>query len=277
LLVAGVPRAITDYKNEDQEIISIANEYLELKFFDKEKGFGLNGIVNLQTNYNFLSEIFENENLWEIKLKHTSNDVKTVNNNNECVKQYEIEKSNDGNHITIHMYWRGISLTEEEKDLDVHTSIMLDNSFSYWRIDVENRSNEYGIWEIIYPVIRNIKASEYDSLHLAYPRANGILIKNPINSNKLPINMQYPSAKSMLQMSTVYEIINNNGLFLAAFDPNAYIKKFSYDIDQYNESLRYDMKSYPITTIYPYHSFVGHMVVTTRYSHSIRITLHVIS
>ena len=232
--------------------ISISNGIIGLKFFEEEAGFGLYSIKNEQKYYDFLLGQTMRSSLWEIELKHASNRFVTIDNNVECNRTYNIEKSADGSNLTLHMYWKDISLDTEEKVVNVHATVRLNkSSLSYWQINVENKSKQFGTWEITYPSIKGLRASEDEDVQLAYPDFHGGLLKNPVKRISEMFNpappqlMEYPSAHCTMQFSTLFERRNNNGLYLATHDSEANVKKFGYDVDEKGRSLKYRLRNYP--------------------------------
>jgi hypothetical protein len=234
--------------------ISISNGIIELKFFEEQSGFGLKSIRNVQKDHDFLWEQPNNSTIWEIEFKHTSNRLVTIDNKVECNRTYNIEKSADGSNLTLHLYWKDITLDTEKNAVNMHATIRLDkSSLSYWQINVENRSKHFGTWEITYPSIKGLRASEDEDVQLAISDFSGRLLKNPVkriqemldDDPRPPQVMSYPSARCTMQYSTLFEGKNNNGLYLATHDSEANVKKFGYDIDEKGRSLKYGIRNYP--------------------------------
>ncbi len=236
--------------DENDGKITISGGPLILEFIN-ESGFGLYSISNLNSGYNFLTEEENNAELWKIKLKNSFNEFLTIDNTIDCNRHYKIEHSQDGNITTLYLYWNGIAVGEEEDALNVETVIRIEDSgMSYWKIKVLNNSKQYGIknqgygvWEIIFPIVRGLKASNADSIYLAYPRYLGQLIKNPVE--RMPLRGVYPSYESKMQFSTLFKNDGENGIFLGTFDPETHQKKFLYDLDQKGLSLKWQVINYP--------------------------------
>lgn len=233
--------------------ISISNGIIGLKFF-KEDGFGLYSIKNVQKDHDFLLGQTKGSTLWEIEFKHSSNHLVTIDNNVACTRTYNIEKSADGSNLTLHLYWKGITLGTEEKSVNVDATVRLDESaLSYWQINVENNSRKFGTWEVTYPSIKGLSASEDEDVQLAYPDFIGCLLKNPVKripekfeeDPRPPQVLSYPSARCNMQFSSLFEGKNNNGLYLATHDSKASVKKFGYDVDEKDRSLKYSIRNYP--------------------------------
>ena len=238
---------------ETTSSVSVSNGIIGLKFF-KDDGFGLYSIKNVQKDHDFLLGQTKESTLWRIKFKHSSNRIVTFDNDVECTRTYTIEKSADGTNITLHLYWKDITLDTETKSVNVHATVRLDeSSLSYWKIDVENNSRQFGTWEVTYPLIKGLSASEDEEMQLAYPDFIGCLLKNPVkripekidDDPRPPQVMSYPSARCNMQFSTLFEAKNNNGLYLATHDPKANVKKFGYDVDVKDKSLKYSIRNYP--------------------------------
>ncbi len=234
--------------------ISISNGIIELRFNEEQSGFGLKSIRNVQKDHDFLLEQPNSSTIWEIEFKHTSNRLVTIDNKVECNRTYNIEKSPDSSNLTLHLYWKDITLGTEKNAVDVHATIRLDkSSLSYWQINVENRSKHFGTWEITYPSIKGLRASEDEDVELAIPDFSGRLLKNPVkkipemldDDPRPPQVMSYPSARCTMQFSTLFEGKNNNGLYLATHDGKAYVKKFGYNVDEKDRSLKYGIRNYP--------------------------------
>ena len=233
--------------------ISISNGIIGLKFF-KDDGFGLYSIRNVQKDHDFLLGQPSGSTLWEIQFKHSSNRIVTINNNVDCARTYKIDKSAEGNNLTLHLYWKDITLDPEVKSVNVHATVTLDqSSLSSWQIEVENNSRQFGTWEVTYPLIKGLRASEEEDLKLAYPDFIGCLLKNPIkripekfeDDPRPPQVLNYPSARCNMQFSTLFEGKNNNGLYLATHDSKSNVKKFGYDVDEKGKSLKYSIRNYP--------------------------------
>ena len=233
--------------------ILVSNGIIGLKFF-KDSGFGLYSIKNVQKDHDFLLGQTRESALWKIKFKHSSNRIVTLDNNVECTRSFNIEKSADGTNLTLHLYWKDITLEAETKSVNVHATVRLDeSSLSYWKIDVENNSRQFGTWEVTYPLIKGLNASEDEDMQLAYPDFIGCLLKNPVkripekidDDPRPPQVMSYPSARCNMQFSTLFDAKNNNGLYLATHDPKANVKKFGYDVDVKDKSLKYSIRNYP--------------------------------
>jgi len=233
--------------------IAISNGIIGLKFF-KDDGFGLYSIKNIQKDHDFMSGQMEGSTLWEIEFKHASNRIVKIDNNAECARSYTIEKSADGTNLTLHLFWKGITLDTEEKSVNVDATVRLDTtSLAYWQINVENNSNKFGTWEVAYPSIKGMSAPESEEMQLVYPDFIGCLLKNPVkripgkseDDPRPPQVMSYPSARCNMQFSTLFDAKNNNGLYLAAHDPKANVKKFGYDVDEKDKTLKYSIRNYP--------------------------------
>lgn len=239
---------------ESKKHLSISNGKIGLDFLNSNDGFDLAGIRNIEKRHDFLYNNVHGGQLWELKLKHTSNDIMVIDNTCECRKTYSFEKTDNGRGVILHLYWDSIIVDRETDMLNIHATIRLDESaFSYWQIEIKNDCSQYGIWEVTFPVIKGLDAREECGIRLAYPDYHGCLIKNPVaHLSELkgidpapPEVMNYPSARCTMQYSTLYDTLSCTGLYLATHDPDAYVKKFGYEVDEPDKTMKFGVKNYP--------------------------------
>ncbi len=239
---------------ESKASVSISNERIGLKFRKGNVGYGLINIRSIKDKHNFLYKNCNDSRLWELKLKHRSNEVKVIDNSCKCRKSHFVEKADNGREIIFHMYWEEVTLDGWGGEMNVHVTVRMNESpFTFWQIEVENNSSQYGLWEITFPLIKGLDIRKKSGVHLAYPDYHGCLIKNPaiFFQNITPVDpsppgiMNYPSARCTMQFSTLYDTLNHNGLYLATHDSSAYVKKFGYDSDRPGRTLEYKVMNYP--------------------------------
>lgn len=149
------------FVHESKERLSLSNGKIGLDFLNSNDGFGLGGIRNNENRHDFLFNCAHGGRLWELKLKHTSNVIRVIDNTCECKKTYSFERKDNGRELILHLYWDGIVIDGETDMLNIHATIRLDESaFSHWQIEIENNCSRYGIWEVTFPVIKGLDARE---------------------------------------------------------------------------------------------------------------------
>ena len=243
------------------ESISIGNALIRLAFDNAANGFGILQIQNKETGYEFLST-GGRHGLWKLKLKNSCNDFLYIDNTVDSERSHNIERDPDGEGANLKLAWKGIAADSEMDALDVQVSIRLgQTSLTYWKIDVTNRSREYGAWQTCFPDFGGLRTTEEEGIEtsLAIPKYLGHLVKNPID--KMPVKTIYPSKNITMQFSTFLR--GSNGLYLATHDPEAHYKRFNYEADGI-DCIRYKTINFPedmgkagIGYCMPYEAVVG--------------------
>ena len=125
------------------------------------------------------------------------------------------------------MSWEQRSLPGEAGVVDVEMTIRYrpDSSLTRWRINIKNRSEQWGLWEVDFPRIEGIAGGEGSAL--VVPRKWGTEYRNPAAGGGF--TSQYPSAWMNMQLFSY--ALGDTGLYLAAHDPAARIKTFSMKPD----------------------------------------------
>jgi hypothetical protein len=217
------------------EIISIGNDRVKLDF-SRATNFGVRGIISVKSGVNFLSG--KTPRLWRICLKNRLHEFVTIDNDVSSNKSYGIEQGSHGNPIGLHFSWRHIPIGEEPNALDVRVSVNVDDELTCWRISVENKSSDWGVWNVQFPILNGLIVEPGNAI--AYPWKVGRLCKDPLSN--MPLKMVYPSYTSTMQYSLFLR--KNECLYLAAHDPLASYKCFTYEKDGESE-LVYYLINYP--------------------------------
>lgn len=119
--------------------------------------------------------------------------------------------------------WKGCSLPSEPDCVDVTVTEIHEpgSSLSRWRIAVKNRSNRYGLWEVEFPRVEGLRCDA--DTRLVVSRKWGTEQNNPAVGRGY--TGVYPSASATMQFLSYSR--QGTGLYLAAHDPEARIKRFS--------------------------------------------------
>jgi hypothetical protein len=119
---------------------------------------------------------------------------------------------------TLRLTWTKMDVREEKATLDAEVTVTLreGDPLSYWRINVRNRSERYGIAHVRFPLLllRPIENAE-DNAFL-YPRSRGEQMESAFrmrNSEDF-----YPHAFNM-QFQALYNKQSRKGIFLGTRDP----------------------------------------------------------
>ena len=216
-------------------VTSIRNGHVRLDF-DRTRNFGVRSLTSVKSGVNFLSG--RTPRLWRICVKNKRHEFVTIDNNVSSSKSCGIERDSHGNPVSLHFSWRRIPIGEEPDALDVRVSVNVDDEMTRWRIDVENRSSEWGVWNIQFPILSGLIVEPGNAI--AYPRKVGRLCRDILSN--MPLKMVYPSYTSTMQYSLFLK--KDECLYLAAHDPSASYKHFTYEKDGESE-LTYYLTNYP--------------------------------
>lgn len=195
----------------------LANDKLRLQFTRGPDGtVGLGQIQSRPNGHCFVSGQADGKPLlWRLRFRRVGLEDITLASADagEC----EVDQTGDG----AAFRWRDLALGDERDAVDVEAQVRLPESSgtSFWQINVDNRSERYGLWEVHFPVIAGL--SSRGKCDVAVPRSNwGILCRKQSD----PVSGSYPSANWPFQMLTVNE--GDDGLYLACHDPEAWPKAF---------------------------------------------------
>lgn len=135
----------------------LENDYVRFEF--EEKHMGLKAMIDKATGTNHFRVIDDEHFLWEIVLRHGTHEATIANNSQsarydpppECTSA-RIEVLSDGTQRAI-MDWIGIDWWREEKALNITVTVDLPGhkGIAEWRINVDNNSDIWGLWEVRFP------------------------------------------------------------------------------------------------------------------------------
>ena len=108
-------------------------------------------------------------------------------------------------------------------DVTVTGRLPRDGSLSFWRISVGNRSREFGLWEVTFPIVSGVRRQEDGAL--ALPHQWGYVARDPIGV-QWRYQGYYP-ARMSAQFLGYYG--REGGLYFAAHDGRAHAKTFVFD------------------------------------------------
>ena len=218
---------------EDESHISVHNGLIGLEFEKAEGGFGLSNIVNMLTGYSFMLPSDEAASLWKADFRDAGGKAYIIDNKVDCKRSYRVEEKSEDT-LVINFEWTDIDLGDEKGVINVKVSLTLkrDSALSYWRIKLENHSRKSCLWEIIFPLLENVGATRDDPSHdlLIVPDGWGRIYRDPRKMS--PYQATYPGGWNFA-MQFLSFCHDYSGLYLAAYDPKAYHKRFIFIPDTY--------------------------------------------
>ncbi|GAH55690.1 unnamed protein product, partial [marine sediment metagenome] len=188
------------------------------------------------TGYKFMLPFREKTSLWKAEFRDADGREHRVDNRVKCRCQYKIEERLQDT-LNLCFEWKDIDLGEEKNvvDIQVNLRLRMNSSLSFWRINVRNRSKKSCLWQVIFPLIENIGTTTSDPSedYLLVPDGWGRIYRDPRSMS--PYVATYPGGWNMAMQFLSFGHINN-GLYLAAHDPEAYHKRFIFNPDTYTRT-----------------------------------------
>ncbi len=234
----------------------LKNSHMKVEFLRPEDGGGVRSIANA-AGVEFINRKSSGI-LWEIRMKKIKVDTSAMppiinlsidpeqddgssSKNNDAVGNDLVFSSVDAVRLgakcevkttpeTVEFLWKNIKINAEENALDIRAKFELKQGELFCMIDggFVNRSKEYTVFYFALPqldglgAIRNNPADDF----LATPFYNGRLINNPVEKNLLGKNRLFQPNRSghSMQFDAIYN--RSDGLYLASFDPDQYVKRY---------------------------------------------------
>jgi len=135
-----------------------------------------------------------------------------------------VTESSDGSKRAI-LRWNGILLQNHDAAVDVKVTVDLraDEPMSEWRIEVENRTQHYGLWSIDFPRFQKWpRPGVYDLLYGAYNWGRCIRKIDEKHSGRFS---SYHWSMQFILLS----LDDRAGIYVAAHDPDQFYKEFVCD------------------------------------------------
>lgn len=199
---------------------------LAVGFAKESEGMGLVSLFSRRTGREFLTRTSGKPLLWRLVLRHREEPEIKIDNTASARLVSATRSTKAARQATneaIELTWTGLAVADEPEALTVRVGIELPqkSDTSLWTIDVENHSKRYGLWEVQFPLF--VGLSESGLPDVAVPRSNwGHLYRSAATA----LTGSYPSADWPMQFLLMNE--GDAGLYLAAQDPGAQPKRFSF-------------------------------------------------
>lgn len=200
------------------EGLVLANDHVHFEF--EPEGRGLSKMIDLKTGYDHIRAVEGKHLLWEVALG-VGREIYTITNNYKPCNHAYLEKLPDRSQRAV-MQWNDLRWWLENKVVTIQVSVELpaDDGVAKWRICVENKSNYWGLWAILFPIVNGFPASgEYDIARPVFA-SGGQLLKGMAD----PINARYPGSTWPMQFMSFN--CGSNAVYFASMDPEARAKDF---------------------------------------------------
>jgi len=216
LLILCSVSAQTEINTEDQFVLK--NDHVQFVF--ETENMGLLSMTDLSTMTEHINPVDGKHLLWEIAFAK-GKQLYTITNNYKPCSYASLETMADGS-LRVKMEWNRIRWWNEDDAVSVTIIIELpgDDGVARWRIFVENNSDYWGLWSVLFPVVNGFPESgKYDIARPSFARG-GELIKGA--SQK--INGRYPGSIWPMQFTSISK--GSNSVYLGTTDSEARAKEF---------------------------------------------------
>jgi hypothetical protein len=233
--VGGIGRAIAMLKEAEKRAnarspllrrfgdgLALANRRVGLYFWKSDAGYSLCGISRAESAHSFLRPRLESTGLWEATLRAPDRMTEYSLSPTDLEFAGVTTRSSDST-ATVRFDWRG-----RDAEVRVTVSLDADSPLSRWRIRVNPRHPDRGLWQVTFPIVPGVgdpARARDESLALATKQ--GILLPSPSRGVQFG-GEKYPG-QYLMQFMT-YSIAGSS-LYLAAYDPKAATKDFYAESD----------------------------------------------
>lgn len=196
----------------------LSNDYVQFEF--EAEGMGLSKMIDLKTGYNHIQDVDGKHLLWEVAFG-VGRQIYTITNNYKPCNYAYIEKLPDGSQHAV-MEWNELRWWNEDRVVTICVAVELpkDDGVAQWRIFVENLSDYWGLWSVIFPIVNGFPASgEYDIARPTFA-SGGQLLKGWDQK----MNGRYPGGGWPMQFMSI--IKETNAVYFSSMDPDARAKDF---------------------------------------------------
>lgn len=216
--------------------LTLENELVSFEF--EPENMGLSSMKDLTGGHEHINVVNGKHLLWEVVFAK-GHQIYTITNNYKPCSFATVENLPDGTSRAV-MEWNRMRWWEEDDAVSVTVIVDLpkDEGIAQWRIFVENNSNFWGMWSVLFPIVNGFPQSgKYDIARPSFARG-GELIK----ACDQKLSGRYPGSNWPMQMASFDT--GGNSVYLASMDSEARAKDFVIEPVEGIESLRYPVIYY---------------------------------
>jgi hypothetical protein len=209
----------------------LKNDYVSFHF--EPDNLGLSSMTDLSTNFEHISQVDGKHLLWEVAFAK-GRQIYTITNNYKPCSFATIEKFPDGSQRAV-LQWNRMRWWEEDDAVSVTVIIELpeDKGIAEWRIFVENNSDYWGLWSVLFPIVNGFPESgKYDIARPSFARGGELI---PACNGK--ISGRYPGSAWPMQFAAFSA--GKNSVYLSTMDTEARAKDFVIEPIKGIEGQRY--------------------------------------
>lgn len=196
----------------------LQNEYVSFEF--EPVNMGLASMKDLVSNHEHINSVEGKHLLWEIAFAKGTYKY-TITNNYQPCSFASLEKLPNGT-TRAKLEWNRMRWWEEDDAVSVTVIIDLpqDQGLAEWRIFVENNSDYWGLWSVLFPIVNGFPQSgNYDIARPSFARGGEL-----ITSASQKFSGRYPGSTWPMQLVSFSN--GSNSVYLGALDSEARAKEF---------------------------------------------------
>ncbi len=215
-----------------------ALENNQVRFAFEQENMGLSSMKDFSSGVEHINAVDGRHLLWEVVFAK-GQQIYTITNNYKPCSYATVETLPDGSRRAV-MEWNRMRWWEEDDAISVTVIVDLpkDEGIAQWRIFVENNSDFWGIWSVLFPIVNGFPESgKYDIARPAQGRG-GEFIHNCVQKQR----GRYPGSEWPIQMVSFDN--GGNSVYLATMDTEARAKDFVLEPVKGINSLRYPVIYY---------------------------------
>jgi len=199
----------------------LENEYVQYIF--EPKGLGLSGMIDRKSGFDHIQKIEGHHLLWEVAFGKGTMHPRIDNNYKAC-NYIQLFKKNNGDQVVI-LEWNKMRFWEEDAIVTVRVTIELpkNDGIAKWRIQVQNLSDYWGLWEVACPSVNGFPSQGSYDIALPATGSGGDLLKNWTGS------FITRSPSGFLPMQFMSFNAGSNGVYFSSMDGESRAKDFSVD------------------------------------------------
>lgn len=196
----------------------LMNEHVSFIF--EPENMGLLSMTDLATGTEHINSVNGRHLLWEVAFAK-GKQIYTITNNYKPCSYASLEILPDGTRRAV-MEWNRMRWWNEDDMLSITVTIELpeDSGIARWRIFVENNSDYWGLWSVLFPIINGFPESgRYDIARPSFARGGEL-----IRGCDQELSGRYPGSVWPMQFVSFNK--GSDGVYLATMDPEARAKEF---------------------------------------------------
>jgi len=229
------------YVVENEKFIIIGNGHIAAGF--GKENLGLTALVDVASGGHLLAA--GQGPVWKVALAKNRDKDNTISvgGTDGAERSYALNRGKEG--VTLYLRWAKVPSAEEGNIIRALVRVTADAGSRYlcWKMDVDCKSSERGLWQVDFPVIDSIlPMGEAEETKLFLPQSTGVVVSNPFAEDVKSENwLRYRGAS--MQFSCVYGPAG--GLYLATQDGSAFTKSIHYKPDKASQTLSYYLRNIP--------------------------------